>query len=420
MPDNRTAISINKAPMQAFCSWLGEVPTNLLGLQGLQSPYNPSLPVELDALSAVEWGQLVATAQREGLAPMLYWLLSKSGKFSTLPDAVRYSLRAHSAVTRIDNQAIYEELESLANAFKLAEIPCIVLKGGCYALTIYPDTGLRPMGDLDVLVPAARLPEAVQIAQSLCYVDVIPDASPGLRDLLNHEICLKKTGLQSISLEIHHSLVADKTYSYAVPVDWFWEQNEPLSCLFQARFESLRMLAPTAQVLYAAAHAMLQHGGNAAPLRWFYDLDRLVRTYDGRLDWDLLLSQAQKFSWGSALEAALFQTQACFHTPIPDYIRAALSGFSDSHWKLVRRKQILPTTNLFKEYQMLISLNWYGRCRLVMALIAPSPAYMRWRYRIKSSWAIPAYYLIRWWGLLVEVFRSLVSLFEKAFLYTHG
>jgi len=43
-------------------------------------------------------------------------------------------------------------------------------------------------------------------------------------------------------------------------VDWFWSQTELLGGASQARFENLRMLSPAAQILYAAAHAMLQHG----------------------------------------------------------------------------------------------------------------------------------------------------------------
>jgi hypothetical protein len=53
---------------------------------------------------------------------------------------------------------------------------------------------------------------------------------------------------------------------------------------------------------------MLQHGGKEAPLRWYYDLDLLAREYSGRINWNLLLLQAQKFEWGSSLAAAFSLT----------------------------------------------------------------------------------------------------------------
>jgi hypothetical protein len=177
---------------------------------------------------------------------------------------------------------------------------------------------------------------------------------------------------------------------------------------------NLFMLTPTAQVLYAASHAMLQHGGKKAPLRWFYDLDRLIRFYAGRLDWDLLLSQARIFEWGSALEAALSKTVACFGTPIPEHVLTSLSGISDRHQKLVALKQIQPATHVLEERQQLLSLKGYARFRLLLALIVPSPVYMRWRYRLKTSWAVPAYYVLRWWGILKDALHTVIVLIKRS------
>jgi hypothetical protein len=366
--------------------------------------------LDWDSFSPADWDLLVAKAHAEGVAPLVYWSLSRSGKFSALPESARNSLRGMYSSTWMQTHKILKELEILSRLFHQADIPVVVLKGACFALTLYPDLGLRPMGDLDLLVPASRLAEAVQIAKSLGYADEIPDASPGLRDLLSHEICLQKKSGQSFALELHHSLVSDRSFVYSVPVDWFWEQTEPLSGPSQARFESLSVLTPPAQVLYAASHAMLQHGGKNAPLRWFYDLDRLILLYAGRIDWDSLLSQAKKFEWSSALDAALSQTYMYFHTPIPDHVRASLAEQSDRHEKLVALLQNKPATHILEERQKMLSLNGYGRFRLALALFAPSPAYMRWRYQLKSSWLVPVYYLVRWAGILKDVVLTVVSM----------
>ena len=370
--------------------------------------------LNLDSFSTVDWDQLAGKALTEGVVPLVYWVLSRYGKFSSLPKSTYDSLRSTYAMTWRNNHKILEELDVLTHLFDQADIPAVVLKGACFALTIYPDIGLRQMGDLDILVPKTKLVEAVQIAKTLGYEEALPDASPGLRDLLNHEICLQKTSEHSLTLELHHSLVADKSFIYAVQVDWFWEQTEPLIApAIRKRFENLLMLTPTAQVLYAASHAMLQHGGKNTPLRWYYDLDQLVRFYAERLDWDLLLSQARIFEWGSALNAALSQTYAYFDTPIPDKVRPSLSELNDRHQPLIELLQNKPATHILEERQKLLSLNWYGRFRLVLALIVPGPAYMRWRYQLKTSWALPAYYLFRWWGILKDFLHTIASLFQK-------
>lgn len=374
---------------------------------------DPIPAVNPDSFSPVEWKLILQSAQREGVGPLLYWRLSKSGKFASLSEDVRNSLRAMYSSAWRQNQKIFKELEVLTRLFNQAEIPVVVLKGACFALTIYPDVGLRPMGDLDLLLPKAKLAQAVQIAKMIGYVDTLPEATTGLNDLLSHHVFLQKMDAQPFTLEMHYSLVADKSFTYAVPVDWFWSQTEPLGGLSQTRFENLLMLSPAAQILYAAAHAMLQHGGKNTLLRWYYDLDLLVRYYGDRIDWGLLLSQAENFEWGSALDAALSQTCIYFNTPVPVHVRARLSERPDRHQKLVDFLKTKPDTHILEERQKLLSLNWYGRFRLVLALIFPNPGYMRWRYQLTTPWALPAHYLMRWWGIGMDFFPTMVSFLRK-------
>ncbi len=363
--------------------------------------------VGVDRLAAADWERLIAAATAEGLSPFVYWTLLRSGQIKTFPDAARQRLSLAYAVSSLQNERMFRELEVLAHLFEERRIPAVALKGACFALTVYPEIGLRPMGDLDILVPADRLEETVGIAMSRGFSEVLPDASPGLADLLSHHVRLETRGPLPITLEIHDRVVGEKVFTYAVDVDWFWNQTHALDGPSHERFKSLRALTPAAQVLYAAAHAMLQHGGSRAPLRWFHDLHLLIGHYGDRLDWELLLSQAKTFEWGSALAATLSHTRTHFGTAIPRNVRASLLDVSDRHQALVTRLQIDPTTRVREEYDKLIKLNWHGRGRLVLALVAPSPSYMRWRYQLKSSWSLPAQYLMRWWGILTDGVRTL-------------
>jgi hypothetical protein len=365
-----------------------------------------------DSFTAVEWEQLIMLARAEGVAPLLYWTLSKSGSIPSHPGAVHDLLHDSYAATWVQNQKILRELELLTERLDDAGIPAVALKGACFALTIYEDPGLRPMGDLDLLVPVHRLGEAIQIAGELGYEDAAPEASIGLNNLLNHATCLIKRRDRSILLELHHRLVGTGAFTYAVPMDWFWDQIEPLGGAFRERYGSLHMLSPTAQVLYAGAHAALQHGGKNAGLRWYYDIDHLIRFYGERMDWDLLLSQAGIFGWASALEASLTWTRAYFDSPVPDHVLTHLAVQSDRNKKRVQRLQARPATHTLDELHKLASLKGFGRFRLALALVAPSPAYMRWRYSLQPSRSLSAAYFLRWWGIVKDLIRTLLHLFR--------
>lgn len=371
--------------------------------------------LELDSFSPSDWELLMKEAQAEGVGPLSYWALTRSGNMPRLPQVIAHALRAMYFSTRMNNEQIIQELVTLTKRFDEAGIPAVALKGACFALTIYPDLGLRPMVDLDLLVPASKLSEAMGIARSTGYREARPEAAPGLDGLLEHAICLKKVAIPFSTLELHSTLVAEGSFTHAVPVDWFWSQTEPIIGLSSTRaIPRLLMLTPTAQVLYACAHAMLQHGGRNTSLRWLYDLDRLICVYAKRIDWDLLLAQAQVFEWSSAAFAALSQVVRLFDTPVPQNVIEDLSKQPDRNTERVRDMQEQPATHILEEYQKLKSLNGYARFRFIMALAIPSPAYMRWRYGLRSAWALPGYYLYRWWGILKDALSTVVHLIQKS------
>jgi hypothetical protein len=355
---------------------------------------------------ASDWERLIQCAKTQGVAPLLYWAFTKAELLKEIPAESQKALRLAYAAVQIENKAITRELHLLAERFEQANLPLVALKGACFALTIYDDLALRPMTDLDVLVPASRLKESVEIAKSLGYQENYPEASPGLRDLLNHEISLTKSDTQAIVLELHHKLIANKLFRFSAPMDWFWEQTEPLPRQAGTSQASLLMLTPTAQLLYSAAHLALQHGSRLASLRWYYDLDLLVRRYTGRIDWGLLILQARRFEWGSAVYAACSEAQSYFETPLPEQVMKELHEQHDRNESLVRHKRVQPRTHIQEEWQNLLALNGYGRLRLIAALVAPAPAYMLQRYGLKRKWQLPFYYLFRWGTIFMDAIQT--------------
>jgi len=154
-------------------------------------------------------------------------------------------------------------------------------------------------------------------------------------------------------LELHSSLLVDRSYAYAVPAEWFWKHTESLGDVPEMRFKNLLVLTPEAQLLYSSAHMILKHGSTGVLVRWLYDLDLLIRHYDGRMDWDLLFSQAKVFEWGSALDEALSQTRTSFNTPVPDRVLENLRKNTDRYrqWIVCRKRR--PATHVLEELQNL-------------------------------------------------------------------
>ena len=122
-------------------------------------------------LGADEWRPLAAAARREGVAPLLHYTLKEAGSLADVPPDVQTDLRQDYYATTARNLLVYRELSRILTALSAppqslisnvqSSIPTVVLKGAALAATLYPAIGLRPMGDLDLLVPENHLAEAV-------------------------------------------------------------------------------------------------------------------------------------------------------------------------------------------------------------------------------------------------------------------
>lgn len=267
------------------------------------------------------------------------------------------------------------------------------------------------MGDLDLLVAEADFERALTAVNTLGYHEYLPEALPGLDRLLTHHAHLRKASPTGTLLELHWSLVATAAFRHAVPMDWFWANLEPCKNwhtedhLGGQKF--VFTLNATANLLYLAAHQMLQHGGERASLRWLLDMQRLIEQQGRQIDWEALVRQAGLFGWSGALRAALEAVQACFATNLPDELLSRLQAQVGEYDALVELKAQPAPTRILGEWKKLSSLNPRGRLRLFLALVCPSPAYMRWRYHPRPGWTWPFYYLYRWWDIVRDGWKTL-------------
>ena len=80
------------------------------------------------------------------------------------------ALRADLAGNAFAAEARAVLVAELAALLATRAIPVCLIKGAAYVHTIYPDPALRPMGDVDILVPEARHAEAIALLAAHGFV----------------------------------------------------------------------------------------------------------------------------------------------------------------------------------------------------------------------------------------------------------
>lgn len=352
------------------------------------------------ALAPAAWDAVLNSAPKHGLGPMLAWVLEQGGY------DVDADPRWRSLVQARRNAAICYVLAhstqmAVQSALEAASIPCIWIKGAALAPTVYPRPDLRPMIDVDVLVPYSQREAALASAHKLGYRKLQPDPTKHF-DTVFHHYSLRGNVSDLVSLEIHYRLLyGDDRILSLRELEWFWAQK--LTRVVDGM--PVNYLRPEAHLLYLCAHAILQHGEVYFYLLRYFDIHLLLTTES--LDWNLIVDQAARLGWTYALERALLLAQSYFSTPIPHGLLPRLRSRRQVSEDLSLAARLRVPHNRWEgAVARLASMTWPTRLRLAGSLLLPSPTYMRWRYGLHSWWQLPLVYLYRWLDIAQEITRT--------------
>lgn len=242
----------------------------------------PQPPVPCEA----SWRRLGVLADAHGLTGFLHDAARRLP-----PDAVPAA-----AADRLETRWRRQKLRTLAQlrAYRTvlaeltaASVPCIVLKGFDLAQRLYPDPGLRPFQDLDLLLRRSDLDSAVAVLSRGGYRRP-PAQLPGfLIRRFHFHLPLVHPGNGTL-VELHWSPADGAAIGRAFRFDEVYVQS-PRTAL------GYRVLPPALYAAYLLAHADRHgalnpwivphprgdelvchpHGGNR--LIWFVDLARMLR-----------------------------------------------------------------------------------------------------------------------------------------------
>lgn len=237
---------------------------------------------EKAALGNVSWEDLCELAKHHDLLPLLDAGVTASGLQP--PPEVRAALRKAARVAEIRSDRAWEELTPVIRAFDRAGISLLLLKGAQLAKRYYPTPGLRPFGDLDMVVRAEDREAGAELLLSLGYRNADDQLGAGKAWCVENHFHWNFTRERSFPIELHWSLTFPES---AVPLDLqdLWNRSRVIGDA-EGRF---RVLHPDDELLFLAAH-ITRHCFKL-PLRSHIDIAAiLLRSPD--LDWEALWQRA--------------------------------------------------------------------------------------------------------------------------------
>lgn len=183
-------------------------------IQLLRQIARPRLDTEQSAKIIELWqrginaGLLIANAEQHGIAPLLYHHLSALNL--TPEQTLRQQLIALKVRHHHANQARQSALEEILALFATHKISTIILKGGALMNILYENIALRPMSDLDILVPQDQAQKAQSCLQELDYY-LHKNRNPYLREHHHLPMASKRHQNTAIHVEIHTDALSNDT-----------------------------------------------------------------------------------------------------------------------------------------------------------------------------------------------------------------
>ncbi|MFC1863249.1 nucleotidyltransferase family protein [Thermodesulfobacteriota bacterium] len=366
-----------------------------------------SIPFDLN------WSWIMNYTSHHGLAPLFWKGLGKLDKrfrkviphddFSFLselglgvsPDLVKFLQKIYlSTLNR--NLVLGSVLDELDEALRQKDLNCIVWKGGALAFDVYPYPGLRPMDDIDLVVPPDRLRE---------FKDVL--SSMGFEHRKNFPLVWNR---KDVVLDLHHDIVHSDRISQrlrALPMKY-----EALAPKAQPmlRYGNIKTLSSQDTLISNAVHSMKHGYGREI---WLVDSFCIYNRYPEL--WDdpeVVLSRAREFNAItplSILVSIMGSWQGFPDTILSSEIRNLNQGFiSRMFIKSVEKGDPIPYAG-----DLLFSMCMQETASKIMyyyEIVFPSRKVMEQIFNIRNPRFYRVYYLVRCLSILKKGFKLITML----------
>ena len=377
-------------------------------LQGLLldmlSTFRAVAPASIAALDAADWEQIMIMVRQHRLGPMLHWRLTKDRRELPIPEAVSAKLAANFKKSAIRALVMQREMLLTHRILDSAAIPYVGLKGAYLAFHAYPHPALRPLRDLDILVPKEMALQAYRVLLEGGLVR-LPNAMGDVE--ASSQVSQHLPPLRSQSgkaqIELHNRLFRPGSDALTDlsedPQLWQRVIRRDIAG------ESIAFLSTTDLLLHLIVHAVYDHQFDNGPLI-LSDLACLLDTH--RIDWPLFWRLAEARGLTRGCQLALGMTERYFGAQPIDWsgsvrieatsLEAALAAAS---LLTLRNAESGIFVNLFSVPDPRAGYLAKLRAMLNNAFLSRTELAARYPVAADSPW-IYIYYPVRWWQLATK------------------
>lgn len=249
----------------------------------------------LAGLQEEEWTALVTMGHQHRVLPLAHARLGAEGADWPVPERVRTacadSFRGYSFHAIRSQRVIALAVRALA----ARGIEAIPLKGAWLAFNAYPQPGLRPMRDIDLLVPEAQALEAFAVLRETGLDLLDPESGdPAAALAVKHQLPALWSAQDEICIELHHRCFHGRGNEPDLTDDPHFRDRMVTGRIADT---AVRYMGPEHLLLHLIVHTAHDHLFDNGP-GIFADVEALLATHS--LDWAEFWRLAARYRAGTA------------------------------------------------------------------------------------------------------------------------
>lgn len=255
----------------------------------------------------LDWNYLLDEADYQGCTALLYYHLQREKLEGFIPEKIFSLLEKKRYAIALNNLKLSQELKELTRLFTDRKLEFIILKGPILDEIFYPERGLRPFYDLDLLIYQKDLEPIEDILFPEGYVISTVLPSKRFYQQFHFQLPYVHKG-KGIYIELHWELLP-RWRVHSPRILEVWLRREALNK--EGNFYSL---SGEDMIIYLASHLDLHaymnryyyfslkiqdyifKRSNGNRLIWFSDLLETIKFFGKRINWERLQERAR--SWG--------------------------------------------------------------------------------------------------------------------------
>jgi hypothetical protein len=261
---------------------------------------------------SLDWQYILEVSIRHGISPLFYQGLQQASETAdlkrTVPPTILAELGKLYDGTGTRNRRLYGVVGDIVKACDQVDTPIMGLKDLQLAREVYPDLGLRPMGDLDLLIHRADYEKVSRCLHELGFLPLPQADIPfTLKYASGHQWQRPSDNvwvdLQWTVMQREWDVYGEGSFSFASAR--LWSQAVSLA------IDDYRLLAPRPEDMLFHLCLHLE-GHQDCEFILFCDIAEFLKTYATRFDWQYFIQLTKAYRAESSVYYVLLLTQHLF------------------------------------------------------------------------------------------------------------